>query len=74
MGGHDWRTFTDWAINQTTNWPAHVTYRSSNDTYPYKRQIALYEKSTGKIIKYMYVNVVIARKTQNIITAYLTSS
>lgn len=72
--GVNWRTAADWAIAETLLWPASATYRSSNDTYLYRRQIQLRNKSTGKVVATKYVNVVIARKTQNIITAYPSST
>ena len=65
---------TDWAIAETLLYPASATYVSSNDTYYYKRQIQLRDKSTGKVVAVKYVNVIVARATQNIITAYPSSS
>lgn len=72
--GVNWRTAADWAIAETLLYPASATYVSSNDTYYYKRQIQLRDKSTGKVVAVKYVNVIVARATQNIITAYPSSS
>ncbi|WP_447925361.1 hypothetical protein [Georgenia muralis] len=53
--GVNWRTAADWAIAETLLYPASATYVSSNDTYYYKRQIQLRDKSTGKVVAVKYV-------------------
>jgi len=68
-GSSSWRTFADWAINQAMRYPAHVTYVSKNDTYVYKTQIQIRDRSDRvRAVKYVYV--VVARVSKNIITTY----
>lgn len=71
--GSDWRTFSDWAMNQALNYPAHVSYRSSNDTYLYKTQVQIRD-SGGTVRSVKYINVSVARVTKNIITAFPTNT
>lgn len=54
--------------------PDRVRYRSSNDTYCFSRLIYLVNKRTGQVVDRYYPNVIVARGTKNIITAYPSSS
>lgn len=74
MGGSSsWRTFTDWAINEALRSPAHVWYESKNDTYVYKTEIQIRDRSDRvRAVKYAYV--VVARVSKNIITTYPANS
>jgi hypothetical protein len=72
-GSTSWRTFADWAFNEALRYPAHVTYRSSNDTYLYKTELQIRD-SSGRVRDTKYANVSVARVSKNIITAFPTNS
>ncbi|MEV4480014.1 hypothetical protein [Micromonospora coxensis] len=66
----NWRDLADFAIGVALSDPDAVTYRKSNDTYCFSREIYLVDKRTGRVVAYRYPNVSIAAKSKNIITAY----
>jgi hypothetical protein len=63
----------DWMINEALRWPAYVVYQSYNDTYLYRAQLQLRDRN-GRVVDVFYTNVVIARITKNIITAFPSKS
>ncbi|GAA4514535.1 MULTISPECIES: hypothetical protein [Nonomuraea] len=68
--GQDWRSFADWAIEQTLKAPDSApAYRQNNDTYAYRTPIQIRDEKNKVRARYRPV-VVIAAKTKNIITAY----
>lgn len=70
----NWRDTADYGIEWALKDPDRVRYRSSNDTYCFSRLIYLVNKSNGKVVDTYYPNVVVARGTKNIITAYPSGS
>jgi hypothetical protein len=69
MVGGTWQGAADWSMAQALKGPAYVTYTKRNDTYTYRTPIYIYDRQ-GKMRYSFYSNVVVAAKTQNIITAY----
>lgn len=67
--GATWEDFLDFSVAQTLAGPSSVTYRSSNDTYTYKAPIQI-RSASGGLIHQFTSNVVVARVTKNIITAF----
>ncbi|RIV37000.1 hypothetical protein D2L64_17240 [Micromonospora radicis] len=72
--GSNWRDLADFAIAVALSDPDRVTYRQSNDTYCFSREIYLVDKRTGRIVAYRYPNVSIAAVSKNIITAFPASA
>lgn len=69
----NWRTFTDWAMNQALQYPSTVTTQTSNNTWTYRTQLQIRD-SRDVVRGVFYAYVVVDRATANtakkVITAY----
>jgi hypothetical protein len=72
--GINWRDLADFAIAVALSDQDRVTYRQSNDTFCFSREIYLVDKRTGNVVAYRYPRVVVAAESKNIITAYPAST
>ncbi len=70
--GRNWRDQADWAIEWVLRDPGVVTYRASNDTFCYSREV--YLAKDDKVVATRRPHVVIARESKNIITAFPANS
>jgi hypothetical protein len=71
--GSNWRDLADFAIAVALSDHDRVTYRQSNDTFCFSREIYLVDFRTGKVVAYKYPNVVVAAQSKNVITAFPSS-
>ncbi|GLY19743.1 hypothetical protein Kisp01_67570 [Kineosporia sp. NBRC 101677] len=69
MIGTTWQDFAHWSMTQSLSHPCARDYRSSNDTLQYLANVEI-KSNKGKVIDSFGSFVSVARKTQNIITAY----
>jgi hypothetical protein len=67
--GGNWRDFAAWAIRMTLANPCIKYREQSNDTLQYVAPIQIRD-SKGRVVHEFGVRVVIARRSQNIITSY----
>jgi hypothetical protein len=68
----NWRTFAHWAFVSTLSKPGSKTRRIDNDTLQYVAPIQIKDRN-GRIVRTFGSLVSVARKSQNIITAFPTS-
>lgn len=69
LAGENWRDTADYAMEVILRDPDKVTYAASNDTFCYSRIIYLVNKRTKKMVGHRVPNILVARKSHNIITA-----
>lgn len=69
----DWRSFTDWSMRQTLSKPCSKYRQLSNDTLQYVTPIQI-KDNNGRIYHTFGSRVVVARASQNVITAYPQSA
>ncbi len=67
--GADWRSFSDWAIENVLANPDSVVYRDANATFTYRTIITIHN-SQGQVTSTYRPLVSIALGTERIITAY----
>lgn len=67
--GDNWRSFADWAWTQTLSRPCSKYRQLSNDTLQYVAPIQIRDRN-GRVVHQFGTRVSIARRSQNIITAY----
>jgi hypothetical protein len=72
--GSNWRGLADFAIAVVLSDPDVVSYRRSNDTYCFSREIYLIDKRTGRVAATKKPKVAIAAVSKNVITAYIPNS
>jgi hypothetical protein len=72
--GKNWRDLADFAISVALTDPDTVTYRKSNDTYCFSREIYLIDKRNGQVVATRYPNVTVAAASKQIITAFPASA
>ncbi|GIJ03976.1 hypothetical protein Sya03_33280 [Spirilliplanes yamanashiensis] len=72
--GKNWRDLADFAIAVVLSDPDVVSYRRSNDTYCFSREIYLIDKRTGRVAATKKPKVAIAAVSKNIITAYIPNT
>lgn len=70
--GEGFTQFADWSFTQTLSHPSRKYHRPSNDTLQYETPIQI-KNSKGQVINTFTSHVSVARKSQNIITAYPAS-
>ncbi|OLT13364.1 hypothetical protein BJF78_03160 [Pseudonocardia sp. CNS-139] len=70
LTSENWRDVADYSIAETLRAPQVVTFRASNGTFCYSREIYLVNKVRGLIVDVMYPNVVVRAQDGRIITAF----
>ncbi len=73
QASENWRDTADYGIEWALKDPDRVTYRSGNDTYCFSREILLINNNNGQVVDSYFPNVVVARVSKNIITAFPSS-
>jgi hypothetical protein len=66
----NWRHVADYAIAEALQSPHTVTFRATNNTFCYSREIYLVNKVNGMIVDVFHPNVVIRQSDSRIITAF----
>lgn len=72
MLGSDWRTFTDWAVDQSLHYPKRWCLGSNNEVL-YIGYIQI-KNSSGQVVGTYYPRVPVGKTTNNIITAFPQTS
>lgn len=67
--GQGFTQFADWSFTQTLSHPSRKYHRPSNDTLQYQTPVQI-KNSKGQILDTFTSHVSVARKSQNIITAF----
>ena len=65
-----WKQVADYSIAEALRNPTAVTFRATNNTFCYSRQVSLIDKVRGITVDVMYPNVVVRVRDGAIVTAF----